>query len=97
MSDQQNQGALARAKADVTEFDRKINMIRAEETRLEQQRRQMESERDRISAFIEMYERYTGRGDGIPYSPPTALRLSATWRRTAKIERKPDDTPRCLR
>jgi hypothetical protein len=50
--------AITRAKADIAEFDRKINVIEAEQTRLEAQKRQMMTERDQIRAFVAMYQRY---------------------------------------
>lgn len=52
--------AVARAKADLVEFERKINALMSEESRLGLQRLQLEHARDRIRAFIEMYQHYTG-------------------------------------
>lgn len=46
------------AKADIVQLDKKINSLRAEESRLEMQRKQFEHERDRVRAFVEMYGRY---------------------------------------
>jgi hypothetical protein len=54
---------IPQSKADLAEFERKINALVTEETRLATQRHQLEHERDRIRAFIEMYLRYTGSMD----------------------------------
>lgn len=55
--------AIARAKSDIVELDRKISVVTAEESRLATQRSGMESERERIRAFVEMYYRYTGTAE----------------------------------
>jgi hypothetical protein len=51
--------AVIRAKADLADLDRKIGVIKSEEDRLATQRQGLESDRSRVLAFIEMYQKYT--------------------------------------
>ena len=92
-----DQDAIARAKADIAEYDRKINVIRNEEARLESQRRQMESERERIQAFVEMYERYAGRTVEVAKmsDQTSAQKISPLPAKKQKVllERKPEGIP----
>jgi hypothetical protein len=90
-----DQDAIGRAKADIAEFDRKINVIRNEEARLESQRRQMESERDRIQAFVEMYERYAGSGSTQTNEPTEDVPAVRSMKRVRLrfLDRKPKDIP----
>jgi hypothetical protein len=53
--------AIARAKADLADFDRRIAVTKAEEDRLAMERQRMETDRGKVVSFIEMYERYAGR------------------------------------
>lgn len=97
--------AIARAKADILEFDRKINTIEAEQVRLEAQKRQMSGERDRIKAFVEMYQRYAtdspaaaSAGNGTTHTlqaEPLEVGGSRRPRKRAKlkIDRKPEGIP----
>jgi hypothetical protein len=94
----QDQDAVSRAKADIVDFDRKINMVRTEQARLEAQFRQLETERNRIQAFVEMYERYTGRtvNTSQPGAAPEIrknIRVIRVPRAAPKMERKPDGIP----
>jgi hypothetical protein len=50
--------AVIRAKADLADLDRKIGVIKSEENRLATQRQGLESDRSRVLAFIEMYQKY---------------------------------------
>lgn len=52
--------ALARAKADLADFDRKIALATAEEERLAAERQRWEAERGKVQSFVEMYQRYAG-------------------------------------
>jgi hypothetical protein len=52
--------ALARAKADLADFDRKIALATAEEERIAAERQRWETERGKVQSFIEMYQRYAG-------------------------------------
>jgi hypothetical protein len=51
--------AVIRAKADLADLNRKIGVIKNEEDRLATQRQGLESDRNRVLAFIEMYQKYT--------------------------------------
>jgi hypothetical protein len=57
--------ALARAKADLADFDRRIAVTKAEEDRLATERQRMEMERGKVASFIEMYERYAGHASAV--------------------------------
>jgi len=50
--------AVIRAKADLADLNRKIGVIKSEEDRLAAQRQGLESDRSRVLAFIEMYQKY---------------------------------------
>jgi hypothetical protein len=68
MDTQSEDNAIIRAKADLADLDRRIGVIKNEEDRLAAQRHGLESERARVLAFIEMYQKYTdhplsGAGD----------------------------------
>jgi hypothetical protein len=52
--------AIARARADLADFDRRIAVTKAEEDRLATERQRMEMERGKVVSFIEMYEKYAG-------------------------------------
>src|SRR5260370_26799354 len=96
-----NNDAVARAKADITEFDRKINTIEAEQARLEGQKRSMVIERDRIKAFIDMYQRYATEiqspaqpaaarnGAGHPASPEPSAPTARPLRQRHRLRRGP--------
>jgi hypothetical protein len=70
--------AIIRAKADLADLDRKIGVIKSEEDRLATQRQGLESDRGRVLAFIEMYQKYTAplagsgadRGERAQPEPP---------------------------
>ena len=87
----ENQDAVERAKADIAEYDRKINTIMSEEARLESQRLQMESERARIQAFVEMYDRYAS--DKKPSVVADAAVKRFRPRPIPTVERKPVNLP----
>lgn len=50
--------AIARARADLADFDRRIAVTKAEEDRLATERQRMETERGKVVSFIEMFEKY---------------------------------------
>jgi hypothetical protein len=56
--------AIARARADLADFDRRIAVTKAEEDRLATERQRMETERGKVVSFIEMFEKYAGRASG---------------------------------
>ncbi len=101
--------AVIRAKADLADLDRKIGVIKSEENRLATQRQGLESDRSRVLAFIEMYQKYAaplaGAGADRPETPkpngadhPTdgrrRDRVSArNSRRRPPVHKKPPGTP----
>jgi hypothetical protein len=90
----QVQDAVARAKADIAELDRRINTVMTEEARLAQQRLVMERERDRIRAFVEMYQRYTELPPGKPAVIVKAPAQPKKARpRLVLLDRKPANIP----
>jgi hypothetical protein len=70
MNTEAEDNAIVRAKTDLADLDRKIGVIKSEEDRLATQRQGLESDRNRILAFIEMYQKYAaplgsaGAGNG---------------------------------
>jgi hypothetical protein len=58
MNTETENNAILRAKADLADCDRKIDITKAEEQRLAADRQRWEDERNRLSSFIEMYQRY---------------------------------------
>jgi hypothetical protein len=60
MEPQVENNAIARAKADLADFDRKIAVTKAEEERLAMERQRWETDRAKVASFVEMYERYAG-------------------------------------
>jgi hypothetical protein len=60
MDTEAENNAIARARADLTDFDRRIAVTKAEEDRLATERQRMEMERGKVASFIEMYEKYAG-------------------------------------
>jgi hypothetical protein len=58
MTTETENNAILRAKADLADCDRKIEITKAEEERLAADRQRWEDERKRLSLFIEMYQRY---------------------------------------
>jgi hypothetical protein len=93
--------AIARAEADLLEYERKINALMTEEARLDAQRRQLEHERDRVRAFVEMYQHYTGDGtpqtgkesEAKPAKPTTTTTRTKRGRMRVRLDRKPDGIP----
>ena len=59
MNTEPEDNAIIRAKADLADLARKIGVIKSEEDRLAGQRQGLESDRSRVLAFIEMYQKYT--------------------------------------
>lgn len=60
--------AQLRAQNDVADIKRRIEIIKREEDRLAEERQLLESERDKILAFIEMFETYVGTQSALDYA-----------------------------
>jgi hypothetical protein len=60
MEPETENNAIARAKADLADFDRRIAVTKAEEDRLASERQRMEIERGKVASFLEMYDKYAG-------------------------------------
>ena len=60
MDHEAENNAIARARADLADFDRRIAVTKAEEDRLAMERQRMETDRGKVVSFIEMYEKYAG-------------------------------------
>jgi hypothetical protein len=61
---------VERAKADIAEYNKKISALETEIIRLQAQKNRLMSERSRIQAFVEMFDRYTA-------PPPAAAEKTA--------------------
>ncbi len=60
MDQEPKNNAIARARADLADFDRRIAVTKAEEDRLATERQRRDMERGKVVSFIEMYEKYAG-------------------------------------
>ena len=97
--DATEQDPVARAKAEMADFDRKINMMVADEARIASQRKRMEAQRDKIRSFLEMYEHYVSvpetevRAEEEVAPEHKRVRLIRRIVKPAKVERKPKGIP----
>jgi len=76
-SDSPDDKAVQLAKAELREVDRRLNMLSAERMKIEMQQRTAIQQRDRLSAFIDLYARFV-HGDANEPPRVAAAVLSET-------------------